>query len=270
MERTDTDAFPLHAITQRPMVMYHSWDSQNAWLRQILADERAVRERGDRRRSTASTTATGRGSSRRTVAHPLPAFARWKASSRRTVWTWNAVGKQAGAWGLAHDAPEATTGFLLNHLIAEHLAEARGDGARRLTNSDPVTGQAAWYDVRVRLVKCATQRDRARGRRSSRCRRCRSDASRADPLARADDAMKLGLLIDLDTCVGCHACATACKEWNGASAISGPLTDCDPYGSRSLGRVVQPRPPLRGRRVSGVEDRSTSRCRACIARTPRA
>ena len=47
--------------------------------------------------------------------------------------------------------------------------------------------------------------------------------------------MKLGLLIDLDTCVGCHACATACKEWNGASAISGPLTDCDPYGAQPSG-----------------------------------
>jgi hypothetical protein len=30
------DEFPLHAITQRPMQMYHSWGSQNAWLRQIL------------------------------------------------------------------------------------------------------------------------------------------------------------------------------------------------------------------------------------------
>ncbi|MFP4132124.1 MAG: 4Fe-4S binding protein, partial [Thiohalospira sp.] len=26
--------------------------------------------------------------------------------------------------------------------------------------------------------------------------------------------MKLGLVIDLDTCVGCHACAVACKQWN--------------------------------------------------------
>jgi Fe-S-cluster-containing dehydrogenase component len=25
---------------------------------------------------------------------------------------------------------------------------------------------------------------------------------------------KLGLVIDLDTCVGCQACATSCKEWN--------------------------------------------------------
>src|SRR5207244_12985390 len=29
----DTAEFPLHAITQRPMPMYHSWHSQNAWLR---------------------------------------------------------------------------------------------------------------------------------------------------------------------------------------------------------------------------------------------
>jgi len=29
------EGFPLHALTQRPMAMYHSWGSQNAWLRQI-------------------------------------------------------------------------------------------------------------------------------------------------------------------------------------------------------------------------------------------
>ncbi|MGY1458455.1 MULTISPECIES: 4Fe-4S dicluster domain-containing protein [unclassified Luteimonas] len=40
---------------------------------------------------------------------------------------------------------------------------------------------------------------------------------------------KLGLVIDLDTCVGCHACATSCKEWN-AGGITGPLTDERPYG----------------------------------------
>jgi Fe-S-cluster-containing dehydrogenase component len=41
---------------------------------------------------------------------------------------------------------------------------------------------------------------------------------------------RLGLVVDLDTCVGCHACATNCKEWN-ASGVSGPLTDLDPYGA---------------------------------------
>ncbi len=43
-------------------------------------------------------------------------------------------------------------------------------------------------------------------------------------------AKKLGLVIDLDICVGCHACATSCKEWN-AEGYSKPLTDEDPYGA---------------------------------------
>ncbi|NND82640.1 MAG: 4Fe-4S dicluster domain-containing protein [Gammaproteobacteria bacterium] len=46
--------------------------------------------------------------------------------------------------------------------------------------------------------------------------------------------MKLGLAIDLDTCVGCHACATACKQWNTSGTI-GPLTDQDPYGRDPIG-----------------------------------
>jgi Fe-S-cluster-containing dehydrogenase component len=45
---------------------------------------------------------------------------------------------------------------------------------------------------------------------------------------------KLGLVIDLDTCVGCHACAVGCKEWN-AGGIAGPLTDEDPYGKDPSG-----------------------------------
>jgi Fe-S-cluster-containing dehydrogenase component len=42
-------------------------------------------------------------------------------------------------------------------------------------------------------------------------------------------ARKLGLVIDLDTCVGCHACAVACKEWNTGGHMA-PLTDTHPYG----------------------------------------
>ena len=40
--------------------------------------------------------------------------------------------------------------------------------------------------------------------------------------------MKLGLVIDLDTCVGCHGCATACKQWNTSGTI-GPLSDIAAY-----------------------------------------
>ena len=47
-------------------------------------------------------------------------------------------------------------------------------------------------------------------------------------------ARKLGLVIDLDTCVGCHACAVSCKEWN-AFGQSGPLTEFSPYGIEPSG-----------------------------------
>ena len=47
--------------------------------------------------------------------------------------------------------------------------------------------------------------------------------------------MKLGLLIDLDTCVGCHACAVACKEWNGQSLMAGGAPDYDPQGAQPAG-----------------------------------
>ncbi len=45
---------------------------------------------------------------------------------------------------------------------------------------------------------------------------------------------KLGLVIDLDTCVGCHACAVACKQWNDVGAY-GPLNDSDGYGAHPDG-----------------------------------
>jgi Fe-S-cluster-containing dehydrogenase component len=47
-------------------------------------------------------------------------------------------------------------------------------------------------------------------------------------------AKKLGLVIDLDICVGCHACAVACKEWNDGGDF-GPVPDADPYGAEPHG-----------------------------------
>jgi Fe-S-cluster-containing dehydrogenase component len=40
---------------------------------------------------------------------------------------------------------------------------------------------------------------------------------------------RLGLVIDLDVCVGCHACSVNCKEWN-TGGHPAPLSDSDPYG----------------------------------------
>ena len=45
---------------------------------------------------------------------------------------------------------------------------------------------------------------------------------------------KLGLVIDLDICVGCHACAVNCKEWNTGGHMA-PLTDKNPYGAKQTG-----------------------------------
>ena len=45
---------------------------------------------------------------------------------------------------------------------------------------------------------------------------------------------QLALVIDLNTCVGCSACVTSCKEWN-TSGEAGPLTDMMPYGEDPTG-----------------------------------
>jgi hypothetical protein len=83
------------------------------------------------------------------------------ALNENTVWTWNAIGKRKGAWALDEKAPEATKGFLLNHLIHE-LQPPKGDGLR-WSNSDPVTGQAAWFDLRVKIEKAEPQSESSPG-----------------------------------------------------------------------------------------------------------
>jgi anaerobic selenocysteine-containing dehydrogenase len=152
MSRTDLEAYPLHALTQRPMLMYHSWDSQNVWLRQILAQNFLyMNARKARAMGLADFDWVWVESWNGKIRCQLKTM---EGVEENTVWTWNAIGKQAGAWGLAPDASEATHGFLLNHLISEHLPKQGAE--RNLTNSDPVTGQAAWFDLRVKIYKAAS------------------------------------------------------------------------------------------------------------------
>ena len=141
--------YPLHALTQRPMAHYHSWGAQNVWLRQIhgmnplYVPTNVWRELGFRDCDWAWIVSPhGR------IKAPV---ARMDALNPHTVWTWNAIGKRPGAWALDPGAPEATQGFLLNHLMHE-LLPPHGDG-HRVACSDPVTGQAAWFDLRVRLER---------------------------------------------------------------------------------------------------------------------
>ncbi|MBC6440089.1 MAG: molybdopterin oxidoreductase family protein [Rhodospirillales bacterium] len=145
--------YPLHAITQRPMAMYHAWGSQNAWLRQIHGYNRLYIGRAVAEREGLSDGEWAEVESRHGKIKARVAIA--DGVNQNTVWTWNAIGKRSGAWGLARDAAEATDGFLLNHLI-DDLLPAREDGYR-YANADPVTGQAAWYDLTVRVRRAAVQ-----------------------------------------------------------------------------------------------------------------
>src|SRR5260370_8996529 len=129
------------------MEMYHSWHSKTAGLRQIRGKNRLFMNR---------VTAHGLGLADddwvSVSSHAGQITAQLKLMdgvNPDTVWTWNAIGKRSGAWNLAADSPEFTRGFLLNHLITEMLPGEDG------TNADPITGQPAWYDLRVRVEKVA-------------------------------------------------------------------------------------------------------------------
>ncbi|MEK9646682.1 MAG: molybdopterin oxidoreductase family protein, partial [Alphaproteobacteria bacterium] len=148
-----SEEYPYFALTQRPMAMYHSWGSQNAWLRQIHTSNRLYMNR---------EKAEMEGFEDDDWVWVISHHGRIKVQLRlmegtqqETVWTWNAIGKRSGAWNLSPDAPEARKGFLLNHVISE-LLPPKEDGYR-YSNSDPVTGQAAWYDLRVRIEKAAPE-----------------------------------------------------------------------------------------------------------------
>jgi anaerobic selenocysteine-containing dehydrogenase len=133
------------------MMMYHSWDSQNAWLRQIVGQNFLyMNTESARRAGLADYDWVWVESHNGRIRCQLKTMDGVQAD---TVWTWNAIGKMAGAWGLDKQADEATHGFLLNHLISESLP--RGGGEAAVTNSDPITGQAAWYDLKVRITKAA-------------------------------------------------------------------------------------------------------------------
>jgi len=139
------ETFPLSAISQRPPFMYHAWGSQNAWLRQIAARNYLYLH---------PDTAALHGIVDEDWVHVDSHQGRITVQARLagnmqpdTVWTWNAIGKRRGACKLAANAPESRQGFLLNHLISDLTPN------KDYANADPVTGQAAWFDLRVRILK---------------------------------------------------------------------------------------------------------------------
>jgi len=154
LEATDLARYPLAAVTQRPMAMYHAWDSQNAWLRQIHTHNYLF---VNPLTAQASGIADGGWMWIESQWGRVRCMARYsEAVEPSTVWTWNAIGKAPGAWRLAQGANESELGFLLNHLISDELPGKSAE--QRISNSDPLTGQAGWYDVRVR-IEPATEAD---------------------------------------------------------------------------------------------------------------
>jgi anaerobic selenocysteine-containing dehydrogenase len=138
------------------MAMYHSWDSQNAWLRQIHGENYLYMN---------PRTAAAQGIEDSGWIYVESQWGKVRCLARYseavepgTVWTWNAIGKSAGAWNLGPDANESQRGFLLNHLIADEIPVDSANHPRT-SNSDPITGQAAWYDVRVRIYPAEADAD---------------------------------------------------------------------------------------------------------------
>lgn len=154
----DITEYPLHALTQRPAAMYHSWGSQNAWLRQIHGTNRlyipellAAHHDINNEDWVYLSSRKGKIKVRATI---------MRGVNSKTVWTWNAIGKRAGAWNLDEDSKEFTEGFLLNHLIDDQLPT--NEHNYNYSNSDPITGQAAWFDVRVKIEKVPSKEQTAK------------------------------------------------------------------------------------------------------------
>ena len=156
--------YPFHAITQRPMMMYHSWDSQNAWLRQIIARELPVHESRHARRSSGSPTTTGCGSNRITASIRCQ-LKTMEGVEANTVWTWNAIGKQAGAWGL--DAGRTGSDGGIPAQSPDLGAAAAGRRATSAASPTPIRSPARRRGSTCASAsrKCAPRRNRRRGRR---------------------------------------------------------------------------------------------------------
>ncbi|WP_430626174.1 molybdopterin-dependent oxidoreductase [Sulfobacillus thermotolerans] len=145
-QETTAAAYPLILITQRPMTHYHSWGSQNAWLRQLLMENPLFI---NPQAAHALGLTDGQWVWIESRQGRMTAKLRFSdAVEPGTVWTWNAIAKAPGAWGLHPDAPESQQAILVNHIVPDTLTSRDGTVT---FNNDPITGQAGWYDTKVRV-----------------------------------------------------------------------------------------------------------------------
>ncbi len=141
----ERDAFPLRILTQRPMTQYHSWGSHNAWLRQLLNENPLYM---NPKKAASLGLHDGQWVWIESRIGRMTAKLRFSdAVEPDTVWTWNAIAKGPGSWALDPQSPEVRRAVLINHIIPDRLT---GDDADYY-NNDPITGQAGWYDTRVKV-----------------------------------------------------------------------------------------------------------------------
>jgi NAD-dependent dihydropyrimidine dehydrogenase PreA subunit len=266
------------------MAMYHSWDSQNAWLRQIHTHNYLYRESEDRaaaqghrgRRLDVGRIAVGQG------ALHVPLLRGGRAR--------HGVDLERHRQGRRRLGPGRTPtsrkqGFLLNHLISEELppdggtfptptrSPARPAGTTcACASTRPPDAARGPHLAAVRpTLPCGARRTKRLPRRPARSdgrgwsrkprRTPRLEVQTMSGLAMT----QLALVIDLNVCVGCHACVTSCKEWNTSGGR--PLADDNPYGKPT--RPAPSSTACRPSRSASSRTRRpcTSRRAACTART---
>ena len=231
------------------MAMYHSWDSQNAWLRQI---------HGENHLFVNPVTAAAQQIDDGAWIYVESPWGKVRCRARYS----EAVGRhrmdlERDRQGGRRVEPGAAGGRVAARLPVEPRDHRRaaGCGARRCADVELRSdhGQAGWYDVQVRIypaeADAATtlpqfapmpalpgtprvlQRVQAyfagTGAFAARLRR---PPARSLKIAdrRSTTMTQMALVIDLNVCVGCHACVTSCKEWN-TSGEAGSLADMRPY-----------------------------------------
>ena len=229
LEENDRSAYPLNAVVTQPNGRC-SWDSQNAWLRQIHSHNYLFVNPATARALPWWLTAAGPGSEsvgQGALHGPLQRGHRApEPSGPGTRWDGNSRPMQQGARGLPAQPPD------------EELPFANGDGkVGRISNSDPITGQAGWYDVRAAGPAAAGEADETSPRVVAAAalgmlqgvqnivRFLLKEILMAETMAK-----QLALVIDLNVCVGCHACVTS-KEWN-TSGSAGPSATRTPTAHR--------------------------------------
>ena len=126
-------------------------------------------------------------------------------------------------------------GWLKDILGANHaVAQARGPSRPNTSTGVAMAGPSIPVPIRIPVRSESSVPSRsAAGATPVGKTNLKSTASvRAQPGETL--AIQLALVIDLNVCVGCHACVTSCKQWN-TSGSAGPLADEAPYGE--IGRA---------------------------------